>query len=262
MSATLVYTTNLQAGLGLVGETKALLEIWQSGMSVSQLNQKALDSGRFPQMTARRLRNLVAEGFAPRYLVDSGTPARHLKRMISHLTTAELNQMLLLFTSRVQAILADFIRNVYWSRYTRGYSEITNADAKSFVEEAIREGKTSERWSASTIQRVGTYLTRCCADFGLLDSGGRSARRILPFRISDKAATYLAYDLHLKGLGDNAVLNHEDWSLFGLTKFDVLELMKRLSLRGLMVVQAAGEVVRLNWKFQNMESVCDVLTQG
>ena len=40
------------------------------------------------------------------------------------------------------------------------------------------------------------------------------------------------------------------------------DLMKRLSLRGLMVVQAAGEVVRLNWKFQNMEIVCDVLTQG
>src|SRR5207249_5477322 len=72
MSATLGYTTNLQAGLGLVAETKALLEIWKPGMSVSQLNQHALDSGRFPQMTARRLRNLVVEGFAPRYLVDGG----------------------------------------------------------------------------------------------------------------------------------------------------------------------------------------------
>jgi hypothetical protein len=170
--------------------------------------------------------------------------------------------MFLLFTSRVHAILADFIRDVYWSRYARGYSDITNADAKSFIEEAINEGKTSDRWSDGTVQRVSSYLTKCCADFGLLDNGTRSVRHILPFRISEKVGTYLAYELHLKGVGDNSVLSHEDWSLFGLSRFDVLDLMKRLSLRGLMVVQAAGEVVRLSWKFQNMEAVCDVLTQG
>ena len=65
MSATLAYTSNLGAGLGLIAETGALLEIWQPGMSIHQLHQEALDSGRFSQMTARRLRNLVVEAFAP-----------------------------------------------------------------------------------------------------------------------------------------------------------------------------------------------------
>jgi hypothetical protein len=64
-----LYTTQLGAGLGLVSETKTLLDLWSPGMSCgSELHQIALESGRFPTVTARRLRNIVVECFAPRYL--------------------------------------------------------------------------------------------------------------------------------------------------------------------------------------------------
>jgi hypothetical protein len=43
-------------------------------------------------------------------------------------------------------------------------------------------------------------------------------------------AAYLAYELHFSGLGDNALLTHEDWQLFGLAREDALEEIKRLSL--------------------------------
>lgn len=46
------YTTQLQAGLGLVNETKTLLELWSPGISANQLHQVALESGRFPTVTA------------------------------------------------------------------------------------------------------------------------------------------------------------------------------------------------------------------
>ncbi len=42
------YTTQLGAGLGLVDETNTLLELWTPGMSANQLNQVALEKGRFP----------------------------------------------------------------------------------------------------------------------------------------------------------------------------------------------------------------------
>jgi hypothetical protein len=44
------YTTQLQAGLGLVNETKTLLDLWSPGMSANQLHQVALESGRFPPL--------------------------------------------------------------------------------------------------------------------------------------------------------------------------------------------------------------------
>ena len=256
------YTTQLQAGLGLVHETKTLLGLWAPGMSANQLHQVALESGRFPNVTARRLRNIVVECFAPRYLVAGGTPAMHLKRLAEVISTADLTQLLLLFTSRANTILGDFVRQVYWARYAGGYTHVTNEDARAFVERGIDDGKTVKRWSETTVRRVSAYLTGCCADYGMLERGLRSSRRILPFRISPTVVAYLAYELHLAGFGDNALLTHEDWQLFGLAREDVLEEIKRLSLKGLLIVQAAGDVTRISWKQPDMEALCDVLAQG
>lgn len=256
------YTTQLQAGLGLVTETKMLLDLWSPGMSANRLHQVALESGRFPTVTARRLRNIVIECFAPRYLVSGGAPAAHLKRLSTSISTAELTQLMLVFTSRAHPILGDFVRQVYWARYAGGYTEITNDDARMFVERGIDDGKTIKRWSETTVRRVSAYLTGCCADYGMLERGLRSSRRILPFRISPSAAAYLAYELHFSGVSDNALLTHEDWQLFGLAREDVLEELKRLSLKGLLIVQAAGDVIRISWKQHDMEALCDVLTQS
>ncbi|KWT98894.1 MULTISPECIES: BrxA family protein [unclassified Variovorax] len=256
------YTTQLQAGLGLVNETKLLLELWSPGMSTVQLQQAALASGRFPAVTARRLRNIVVECFGPRYLVDGGRPAMHLKRLVGALPAAEMTQLMLLYTSRASAILGDFVRGVYWTRYAGGYTQIANDDARAFVQRGIDDGRTAQRWSDTTVRRVAAYLTGCCADYGLLERGPRSSRRILSYRIAPAVAAYLAHELHYAGVGDNALVAHEDWKLFGLAREDVLEELKRLSLKGLLIVQAAGDVVRISWKHQTMEGLCDVLAQS
>lgn len=256
------YTTQLQAGLGLINETRTLLEMWSPGMTAYHLYRLALESGRFPTVTARRLLNIVMEGFAPRYLTAGGIPAAHLKRLSPTITTADLSQLLLIFTSRANPILGDFLRQVFWPRYAGGYTHITNDDARDFVERGIDDGKTVKRWSETTIRRVSAYLTGCCADYGMLERGMRSSRRILPFRISPTVAAYLAYELHFTGIGDNALLTHDDWQLFGMAREDVLEEIRRLSLKGLLIVQAAGNVICISWQQPNMEALCDVLAQG
>lgn len=261
MSEPNLYTTQLQAGLGLIDETKTLLELWAPGMDVARLLQAALHSGSFPNVAARRLRNIIAECFAPRYLVHHGAPVCHLKRLLPHLSALELQQLLLIYTSRANPILADFIRQVYWARYAGGHVELSNEEARRFVESAIDHGRMAKRWSESTVRRVSAYLSGCCADYGMLEHGTKSSRRILPYRIAPKVVTYLAYEIHFAGTGDNAMLGHEDWELFGLNRFDVLDEIKRLALKGLLIVQAAGDAVQINWKFQNMETVCDVITE-
>jgi len=260
--AEVIYTTQLGAGLGLVNETKTLIDLWSPGMSAAQLHQVGLESGRFPTVTARRLRNIVVECFAPRYLVSGGAPAANLKRLSVSLSTADLTQLMLVFTCRANPILGDFVRHVYWSRYAGGYSQITNDEARAFVERGIDDRKTSKRWTETTVRNVAGYLTGCCADYGLLERGHKTSRRIIPFHASPVVTAYLAYEIHFAGVGDNALLTHEDWQLFGLTREDVLEEIKRLSLKGLLIVQAAGDVIRISWKLQDMEALCDVLTQS
>lgn len=260
MTASL-YTTQLQAGFGLIVETQLLLELWQPGMTGAELTQAALQSGRFPNVSARRLRNVVFEAFAPRYLVDHGQPALWLKAMRSDLPRREFEQMLFIYTCRANLILADFVLDMYWPAYSAGRSQLSNAEARDWVVRANQEGKTVRPWSDETVERVAGYLTRTCADFGLLQSGMLKARRILPYWIEPRTAAFLAYDLHSAGLGDNAVLAHPDWALFGLERRDVLEEMKKLALKGLLLVQAAGGVTKISWQLPGMEALIDVLAR-
>ena len=261
MSQQRYYTTQLQAGLGLLEETRQLLQVYQPGMSASQLYEAALASGRFPLITARRLRNIVAECFAPRYMRDPYV-AGHLKLLINRFTTAELNQLLFLYTARANLVLADFVREVYWARYSAGRNDLQLEDARTFVTNSVREGKTQKPWSETTIKRISSYLMGCCADYGLLTTTGRNQRTISAYRILPKVAAYLAYDLKFSGLGDNQIVSSSDWDLFGLERADVRDQLKRLSLQGLLIFQAASDIVHIGWTYKSMEELIDVVAQS
>jgi hypothetical protein len=255
------YTTQLQAGLGLLEETRQLLQVYQPGMSASQLYDAALASGRFPLVTARRLRNFVAECFAPRYMRDPHVSTR-LKSLVDRFTIAELNQLLFIYTARANLVLADFVREVYWARYSAGRNDLQLEDARTFVANSVREGKTQKPWSETTIKRISSYLMGCCADYGLLTTTGRNQRSIAAYRILPKVAAYLAYDLKFSGLGDNQIVSSSDWDLFGLERADVRDQLKRLSLQGLLIFQAASDVVHIGWTYKSMEELIDVIAQS
>jgi hypothetical protein len=261
-SAERPYTTQLQAGLGLIDETKTLLELWQPGMNGNELKHVALASGCFSAITARRLRNIVIESFAPRYLVDGAQPARVLKQLVGAIEALDLRQLMLLYTCRANPILGDYIRRVYWPSYAAGAAVLDNDGARRFVLRAIDDGKTAKRWSDATVHRLACYLTGCCADYGLLEAGTRRRRRVLQTRTAANVVAILAHDLHFGGVADNALLVHEDWALFGLDRQDVLDEFRRLALRNMWIVQAAGDSARIGWLHKDMETVCDVIAQG
>lgn len=258
--AGLFYTTQLQAGLGLVEETKLLLRLYEPQMSSTNLYDAALASGLFPTISARRLRNIVVECFAPRILKPQ--VGRWLKALESNLTAHNFSQLLLIYTAFANRILLDFIIEVYWPKYSGGYDVIVLDDAKDFVRDAVREGRTQKPWSDSTIKRVSSYLVGCCADYGLLSSGRASSRQIQAVRLEQTTVLFISHWLHFSGLGDNAVINHECWKLFGLEPFDVREELKKLAKNGWLIVQSAGDVTRISWQLKTMEDVIDVITQG
>jgi len=254
-----LYTTQLQAGLGLIEETRLLFGLYEKGISASELYEKALESGQFPMVSARRLRNIVAECFAPRYIKTGAVD--HLGNLIGCLSSSELNQLFLIYTSIANQILMDFICQVYWDKYSGGHDSISIEDARDFVENAVREGKTQKIWSDTTIKRVSSYVTGCCADYGLLSSVRGSVKTIQSVRIHESTVLYLAYKLHFDGLSDNALVGHQLWMLFGLSKLDVRNEFKRLANNGWMIVQSAGDLTEIGWQLNSMEEVVDVINK-
>ena len=256
------YTTKLQAGLGLIPETEKLLDLWELGMSSRALLDHALENGDFPTVTARRLRNIVSEGFAPRYLVNDAQPASMLKSMQVVLSEDDRKQLYFLFTCRANPILADFVREIYWPQYSAGAITFTKRDALNFVEDAVAEGKTTTPWSESTKTRVSSYLLGACADFGLLGMMGADGRKIMSFRPTSIVTTFLAHDLHFRGLSDSAVLNHPDWHLLGLGAEDTLAELKQIALRGEIIIQSAAGLVQISWKHKNMKELANAVTHS
>ncbi len=259
---TKIYTTQLGAGLGMIEETRVLLDLWQQGMDAAALTRAALHSGQFPNMSARRLRNFVVECFMPRYLVNEGAPAMLLKTLDGALSNRESEQLMFIYTCRANPILADFVREIYWQAYAAGRETLDNEEARAFVMRANQDGRTTVPWSESMVRRVSAYLTGCCADFGLLEKGRRTVRRILPFRIESRTAVILAYELHFAGCGDNALMNHPDWALFGLDAPDVLDELKRLTRKGYVIVQHAGGVTRIGWPYKSMRELSNAIAQS
>ena len=262
MNHTAAYTTQLQAGLGLIEETRALLGLWKEGMSAAELRSRAVESGVIPGASARRIRNVVAECFAPRYLRSGGKPAANIKRLQASFDSNEFRQVLFVYTCRANPVFADFVREVYWERYAGGYQQLSKDDARNFIERAMDDGKTSKRWAEATVTRMSNYLLGACADYGLLGPIKNGGRAITAPRIEGRVLVYLAYELHFEGVGDNALVKHPVWRLFGLEWMDVRSEMQRLARDGHWIVQSAGEITQLSWRYESMEETVNVLAKA
>jgi hypothetical protein len=257
------YTTQLQAGLGMIEESIKLLDYFSDDQSVTDLYNEALDSGAFPNVTARRLRNIIAECFSPRFMKAENIPAYVLKGILKDGRKKETEQLFFLATARANKIFYDFVIDVYWPAYTSYNSTIKRDDAKSFILDALSNKKMKSTWSDTTISRVSGYLIGCLSDFHLIDNEKRKSERVAQtFRPLGLVTTLLAYDLHFRGFADNSLISHSDWKLFGFNERDVRDELKRLSRNGYFLIQTANDVVRIGWNYNSWEELLNVILES
>jgi hypothetical protein len=138
---------------------------------------------------------------------------------------------------------------VYWPEVKKGMFEMDISYSRKFISETIRHTDNIVGWSDSTQKRVASYLISTIVDFKLLDK----QRKVKPVFIQDITANYLAHEQHFKGLSDNAIVNSDDWKLFGYSKLDTIKHLERLSFQGHFILQNSGEIVKIDWKYKTME---------
>ena len=256
------YTTALAKGQGIIEETLTLLRIWKPGMSAQGLVEIAVREGVLRRATAKRTHDLIIEAFAPRYLIDNGRPARQLKALLeTGADSRELTQLFFIYTARTNAILKDFVREVYWGKYSAGATYITRKDALSFLEGGYSLGKLPKKWSEKMMLRVASYLGGCLADFHLIENRKTSNRKLSPFRISSLTTLYLTHELHFSGNSDNAIPDQPDWKLFGLEKIEIIRELQRVA-NDHFILQSSGELLRFSWKYNSMEEAINGIARS
>jgi hypothetical protein len=256
------YSTALCKGQGMVPETLSLLREWSPGMSSNDLYKIVLSGGSIPKATAGRVKDIVSRVFAPRYLSNDSKPATFLKRLLeSGYGADELSQILLLYCARTYPELRDFITGIYWPRYAAGAGFLYRHDSDDFFRNAYESGKLSNKWTDESRTKIARYLLAALTDFKLIGPAVKDHRQILSFAIQEFTTLYLVHELHFSGVGDQGLMTHPDWQIFGLESYDVLEEMRAVASRGRFVVQHSGQILRVAWGFKTMEEFLDAATK-
>jgi hypothetical protein len=120
--------------------------------------------------------------------------------------------------------------------------------ARQFIGETIKYTNKINGWSEITQKRVASYIISTLVDFRFLDK----ERNVKPVFLQDITANYLAHELHFKGLSDIALVEADEWKLFGHHKQDVIQHLERISFQGHFIFQNSGEIIKITWHHQNM----------
>jgi len=255
------YSTALAQSQGIFSETMTLFELWEPGMDANELFERARAQNILGSASERRLRNIVIEGFASRFLREPIVEAApSLKELFcSSTNTPLLQQINLLYTARQHGILFDFIKGEYWGKVAFGAPAVTAKDVTVLIEKGLLTGKLEKNWSPSVRERVIGYVLGTAADLGLLGASRTGRRPIEFWRPLDKLQIYLAYDLHFYGFSDDEVANSEEWQLLGLSRNDVSDSFSRLQQGGHWIAQDTGHLIRIEWNYQDRKELIDAL---
>lgn len=256
-----LYDVHLAKGQGMISETILLLNLWQPGVSPSKLRDKVVAEGILPKATAYRTSDIVTRVFAPRYLSGGDIPAKWLKTLVASGWQGDrLSQLFLIYTARANLILRDFIDEVYWPHYRAGAHFVHRQEGVNFLKSASANGKLRKQWSDAMQAKVVRYLFASLLDFRMTRNLPKNRREILAFTVLPTTTAYLAHELHFRGLGDSTLINHPDWALFGLDQYAVLQELRKISAH--LIVQSAGDLVRIAWTYESMEEFINVVARG
>lgn len=257
-----LYTTELSKGQGAVPETLALLEHWAPGMNAEQLTRITVDQGLLSTSSANRAWDLASRVFARRLLAEDGKPAAWLRHLVdARADRGVVRQLLFLYAARAHRILRDFVIDVYWPRCRDGALTMGRGEADQFIEDAKADGRIHPPWSPAMSERTARYLTGTLSDFGLLEDKRATTRAVSPFPILTGTALFLAHEIHFQSFSDNSILDSPDWKLFGLEPADVVRQLERAARRGHFIVQYAGDLLRIDWRYQSMEECLDAIAR-
>jgi hypothetical protein len=253
-----VYTQALGKGRALIPEMRLLLQVWQPGESESSLADRVLRHDVLVKSTARRVLDVVRV-FSRRLLQPTDDAARHLKPLVEPTAPRQVfSDILFYYGARHDALLWVTILR-YWPAVREGRLTMPSREVAELIWEAEQDGRIARPWSAEIKRDMAGRVLGTLSDFGLLEEFKPATRRIAAYRAADGTVLYLATLLHVQGCPDGLLADTSAWQLFGLEREDVWQRLEALAGDGWLIVQRAGEVAHITWRYSDPEEVIGAL---
>jgi hypothetical protein len=257
MKSKSLYNIDLCKGTGMIQETLFLLEKYNPETTKEIFVKDVFESNILVKSSSKRIKDIINNVFYKRYVInDKYLPVYLLQLHRYNVGLDQLIQIMLIYIARSNRIFFDFVTDVYWLK-NRENTLVTSNDAKLFIIDAIKDGRIALTWSDGTKKRVASYIIATLMDIKFLDK----KYNCIPVFLSDKTANYLSHELHFKGYSDEAIAIAEEWKLFGYNHYDVTRHFERLAAQGHFIFQNAGDLIKITWKYNNMNELIDAIGQ-
>lgn len=243
------YNVQLGKGCGLIEETLSLLSICAEYTTKDSLTKMVHEQNYLSKCTEQRSRDIVRIVFYPRFMKNNPKVVLWLKSIRERgLLLSQFKQLLMLYCARENAIMYDFITKRLNLLRKDGTPKLERVVIADFVKGIVDNGLA--KWGESIQRRQTNYIKSVLVDFDFVNKNGD----ILPYEIGNFTLLYLMHELHFTGLSDMAIWNHEDWQLFGMDKYQVLQRIMEQNIKGGYIAQSSGELLTISWKYQTMEN--------
>jgi len=248
---TVQYTANLQKGGALLDVAAVLVSSWDKTRSADDNLAAITDANVFASTSEVRRKDIIGRIIKPRF-VEPGPQVIGALRVLLDTDRHAFRDACYFETTRAEQLLAAFVEQQLFDWYEAGRSSITVEDAAGWLTAQEAVGLTPP-WSDAVRTKVARGLLAALRDFGVL-SGVRSGTRKeigQPYP-SIGGFAYVCWRLQELGVTAASLETDPAWRRWLLTPNDVAALMADLAQHGVIGLNRAGSIVRVEWRASSL----------
>lgn len=249
-------TTRLMIGNFPAEEIRILLLNWQPDERNVDFTNRLLQQGILDKKTSSAIVGKVRM-FKGWFETPDDRAARRLQLCVKKgINSQFFRELVFLYKARTEPILRDFTVDCFWPAVQRGELYLSKQSVFDYIQRKQVLGLLNKDLSKSVVIHLQRAITGTLVNVGFLEER-KSIWELVTYRPTNLLISYIAHDLHFDAQTDTMLVEHPDWSLFGLSRNYVLDRLSELEKNYGMVVQYAGSVVRITWLYSSMEEVID-----
>ena len=248
---TVQYTANLRKGGALLDVAAVLVSSWDDTRSADDNLAAITDANVFASTSEVRRKDIIGRIVRPRF-IEPGPHVIGALRFLLDTDRHAFRDACYFETARAEPLLAAFVEQQLFAWYEAGRSSITVEDAAGWLADQEALGRTPP-WSDAVRTKVARALLAALRDFGVL-SGVRSGTRKeigQPYP-SIGGFAYVCWRLQELGVSAASLETAPAWRRWLLTQNDVVALMADLAQHGVIGLNRAGSIVRIEWRASSL----------
>lgn len=241
------YTSNLQKGGGLLETSALFVSSWDNTRSVDENLAATTRGNLFGAASTVRRNDLAKRILRPRF-VDPGPHVIAALKVLLDADQRAFRDASFYESSRAEPLLADFAEGPLFEWYAAGRSTITVDDAERWLS-SLADSGAAPRWSEAVRTRLGRVLLATLRDYGVLTGVAGGTRKAIGHPYPSVAGfAYVCWRLLEQGVTAASIEGSSVWRRWLLKPTDVGALMTDLAQHGVILLNRAGSVTRIEWR--------------